>query len=153
MPTGARSRAIVFESAAFNLSEVGAHFINPCCFGEDLARWLAAQLAARGVAVIEPDQEDWGWYVEASYGDRSYFIGIGGFREESEGGASGAAGVNEEPNRGEWRLIVEPQQTLRQRLFRPVTLADDDPFIALLLEILQDDRFERVSVEPAPGAG
>jgi hypothetical protein len=31
---------ILFETDRFNVSEVKRHFINPCCFGEDLAGWL-----------------------------------------------------------------------------------------------------------------
>ena len=29
-----------FESRAFNHTEPRDHYINPCCFGDDLARWL-----------------------------------------------------------------------------------------------------------------
>src|SRR6266513_835232 len=35
---------ILFRSGSFNLSKVGEHFINPCCFGEDLAAWLRIKL-------------------------------------------------------------------------------------------------------------
>jgi len=31
---------LLFETERFNSSEAGAHFINPNCFGEDLAAWL-----------------------------------------------------------------------------------------------------------------
>jgi hypothetical protein len=73
---------LLFETDRFNLSEVGDHFINPCCFGEDLAAWLRAKLAERGVRASEPGQEDWGWYLGAEYAGRSYFIGIGGNADE-----------------------------------------------------------------------
>jgi hypothetical protein len=43
----------------FNLSKVGEHFINPCCFGEDLAEWLRIKLIERSVEVRQPYQEDW----------------------------------------------------------------------------------------------
>ena len=51
---------ILFKTNRFNLSKVGEHFINPCCFGEDLAAWLRIKLSERDVEVREPYQEDWG---------------------------------------------------------------------------------------------
>ena len=41
-------RNVVFRSDAFNTSETKDYFINECCFGDDLARWLIEQLRARG---------------------------------------------------------------------------------------------------------
>jgi hypothetical protein len=54
-----------FHSSAFNTSEVKSYFINPCCFGDDLAMWMMARLRAAGVRTgDEPRQEDFGWYFE-----------------------------------------------------------------------------------------
>lgn len=54
---------VTFESTAFNTSESKPHFINPGCYGDDLARWLMAQLQAVGISTdAEPGQEDFGWY-------------------------------------------------------------------------------------------
>ena len=92
----------LFDTNRFNLSEVKPHFINPSCFGDDLAAWLKAKLTERGIPTIEPGQEDWGWYVEARIGDANYFIGVGGSADESA----------RDPNKDEWRLIVEKQRGL-----------------------------------------
>jgi hypothetical protein len=52
-----------FKSSAFNTSEVREYFINDCCFGDDLAKWLIAQLRKAGVETDdEPGQEDFGWF-------------------------------------------------------------------------------------------
>ena len=52
-----------FRSSAFNTSDVRDYFINPCCFGDDLAKWLIARLRQAGVETDnEPGQEDFGWY-------------------------------------------------------------------------------------------
>jgi hypothetical protein len=61
---GAEIRTIVsFKSAAFNLIETRTYFINPSCFGDDIAKWLIQELRNRGVnADGEPGQEDFGWY-------------------------------------------------------------------------------------------
>lgn len=39
------------------------YFINPNCFGDDLAMWLIRSLTERGVETdSSPSQEDFGWY-------------------------------------------------------------------------------------------
>lgn len=58
---------VTFRSSVFNMSEPKEYFINPCCFGDDLARWLAGQLRGKGhQADEEPGQEDFGWYFDFS---------------------------------------------------------------------------------------
>jgi len=56
---------VSFRSSAFNTSETKSYFINPGCFGDDVAHSLIARLRAAGVSVdAEPEQEDFGWYFE-----------------------------------------------------------------------------------------
>lgn len=88
---------LLFETNRFNLTEVREHFINPCCFGEDLAHWLRAKLAERGLEVDEPGQEDWGWYIRARHRGCWYFVGVGGNADEA----------SRVKNQGEWRIVVE----------------------------------------------
>jgi len=53
-----------FRSTAFNCTEPKDYFINDCCFGDDVVRWLIQQLRAQGIQTDdEPDQEDFGWYL------------------------------------------------------------------------------------------
>jgi hypothetical protein len=73
------ARHILFKTGRLNVSKVGEHFINPCCFGEDLAAWLRIKLADRGATVGPPGQEDWGWYLRVKYDGDSYFLGNSGF--------------------------------------------------------------------------
>jgi hypothetical protein len=55
---------VTFESAAFNMAEPKDYFINPCCFGDDVARWLIGELHKQGFEADEkPGQEDFGWYL------------------------------------------------------------------------------------------
>jgi len=55
---------VTFESAAFNMAEPKDYFINPCCFGDDVAKWLISELRKQGVEADEkPGQEDFGWYL------------------------------------------------------------------------------------------
>ena len=69
---------VTFLSDAFNRTEEKKNFINPCCFGEDLADWLIQRFAGTDLVVVtEPCQEDWGWEVFVTYGGKRFFIGIG----------------------------------------------------------------------------
>jgi hypothetical protein len=55
---------VTFNSTAFNMAEPKDYFINPCCYGDDLAIWLIGELRKRGVKTDEkPGQEDFGWYL------------------------------------------------------------------------------------------
>ncbi|MGI8604854.1 MAG: hypothetical protein ACR2OZ_17935 [Verrucomicrobiales bacterium] len=69
---------VTFESDAFNASESKDYFINECCFGDDVARWLIAKLRARGVQTgDQPGQEDFGWYLTFVSGGRAHRFVIG----------------------------------------------------------------------------
>ena len=60
--SGSLTTVVTFKSSAFNTTEPRAYFINPCCFGDDVARWLIEALRAKGCKAEEPGQEDFGWY-------------------------------------------------------------------------------------------
>jgi hypothetical protein len=63
----------------FEHRNVGPHFINPCCFGEDFAAWLSAELAPLkevGFAFSEPIQEDYGWGLWARSGADAFWIAL-----------------------------------------------------------------------------
>jgi hypothetical protein len=132
---------LLFRTSRFNLSKVGDHFINPCCFGEDFAAWLRERLAARGLEADPPGQEDWGWYLGLSLDGERYLLGISGNADPSSAQA----------NDGEWRIIVDKSRSLGQRLRGAGKIAQDDPVIALLEEILggQGD-FLDLHREPSP---
>jgi hypothetical protein len=56
---------VTFRSSAFNATDPKPHFINPNCFGDDVARWLIEQFQMRGIRVdAAPRQEDFGWFFE-----------------------------------------------------------------------------------------
>ena len=120
---------ILFQTSRFNLSQVKPHFINDCCFGEDLAAWLREKLAAEGISAIEPGQEDWGWYIEATHGGQSYFIAIGGI--PSDGGG--------DPNHGEWRIGIEKHRTLMDKLRGRNAMNPDEPIVAVIRGIIEQE--------------
>jgi hypothetical protein len=118
---------LLFDTERFNLSAPQPHFINPSCFGEDLAGWLRERLVARSIPTTEPDQEDWGWYIEAAMGEATYLLGIGGNADETGG----------RPNLGEWRVMVQKHRTLWQKLTGGSPPGADDPMAAIVEEILR----------------
>jgi hypothetical protein len=117
---------ILFRTDRFNLSKVGQHFINPCCFGEDLAAWLRLKLIDRSIEVREPYQEDWGWELPAVHGSDSYYLCMSGNSDE--------AGNNKDE--GEWRIIIEKRRSIGQRLRATGKIKTGDEMVRTLQEIL-----------------
>jgi hypothetical protein len=118
---------ILFSSNRFNLSEPREYFINDCCFGDDVAGWLVEQLRRRGWTATEPDQEDWGWYIDTGKGESAYFVGIGGTPDD---------GSESHSNHGEWRLMVEKHRTLWEKLTGANGLREDEEVINVLKDIV-----------------
>lgn len=72
-------QSMTVETDLFEHREVQPHFINPCCFGEDFARWLRrelADMAALGFELSEPIQEDYGWGFWASRQSDRFWIAL-----------------------------------------------------------------------------
>ncbi|HLT45939.1 MAG TPA: hypothetical protein VK002_01810 [Rubricoccaceae bacterium] len=68
MPAAERTAAL-FQSDRFNANEPRPYFVNPECFGDDLARWLIEGLRAAGHETGDaPGAEDFGWYVRYAVG-------------------------------------------------------------------------------------
>jgi hypothetical protein len=69
---------VTFKSRAFNTSMPKPSFVNPECFGDDVAAWLIGQLRARGLETAEqPGAEDFGWYVRFTQNDTPYCAVVG----------------------------------------------------------------------------
>jgi hypothetical protein len=90
---------INFQSTAFNCTEPKDYFINPCCFGDDVGKWLSAKLIEQGYVCDDVGQEDWGWYFMCNIRDQKYYVNIG--YVEGEG----------------WRLLLEPYVPVFKKLF------------------------------------
>jgi hypothetical protein len=119
---------ILFETGRFNVSEVKAHFINPCCFGEDLAAWLQQELTGKGMNAGTSGQEDWGWYLLAQRESQDYFVGISGYRSEDPVGR----------NDGEWRIMVVKKRSIWEKLRGRNKTKEHDPVLAIIEEILHE---------------
>jgi len=66
---------VTFNTTAFNRTDRKPYFINDCCYGDDLARWMIAELKNQKIrASDEPAQEDFGWYLTFDLSDTKYFF-------------------------------------------------------------------------------
>ena len=71
--------SIMVETDLFEHREVKPHFINPCCFGEDFARWLKRQLTdmvSAGFELSDSIQEDYGWGFWIAHGHDRFWIAL-----------------------------------------------------------------------------
>jgi hypothetical protein len=98
---------VFFRSTLFENKEPKPHFINPRCFGDDLALWLLERLRENKWSFSEPIQEDYGW---GFWVEQDYWVAIGIMDD--------AIGI-ENP---EWSISVnyDPGFNLRKRLFSKV---------------------------------
>jgi hypothetical protein len=101
------NRSVTFKSRLFANKEPQPHFINPRCFGEDLAAWLIERLGSAPWSLSEPIQEDYGWGFWATIGSNKYWTAIG-ILDEAIGSEV-----------GEWCVTVayNPGFNLIRRLF------------------------------------
>lgn len=120
---------LLFETNRFNLSEVKEHFINPCCFGEDVAAWLRGRLLEKGIEMSEPDQEDWGWYISGSHKENDYFVGVGGNADEG----------SEDKNQGEWRIMVEKRRSVWEKLTGKNEMNAGDDMLQVIHGVVENE--------------
>jgi hypothetical protein len=77
---------IIFKTKTFNTTIRRDYFLNPSCFGDDAARWLISELAARGHRPdTAPGQQDFGWHFGFHAGGARHTAVIG-FRPGMYGG-------------------------------------------------------------------
>ena len=69
---------VTFRSNKFNTSTSKPNYINPECFGDDLAEWLGRELFNAGIATDSKiGQEDFGWYLGFQCGPYKYDFVVG----------------------------------------------------------------------------
>ena len=97
---------ILLRTGRFNLSKPKSHYINECCFGDDFAAWMKTKLAEKGISADDPEQEDWGWYLDAKHEGSSYMIGFSGNSDEDQ----------TRPDYGEWHVMIKRDRSLKDKL-------------------------------------
>jgi hypothetical protein len=77
---------VTFKSSAFNTTDSKDYFINPLCFGDDVAKWLISELQAKGIETDkEPRQEDFGWHFDFTLPKGRHCLVIGFQPEDNNG--------------------------------------------------------------------
>jgi hypothetical protein len=67
-----------FKSTYFNNSVPKDDFVNPGCYGDDLAVWLIEKLKDSGVETVSgPEPEDYGWYFKFRISGIEYCVVVG----------------------------------------------------------------------------
>lgn len=67
-----------FHSKYFNTTEPRDYFINPGCYGDDLAAWLIRELENAGIKTTsKPKQEDFGWFFNFMVKDIEHCVVVG----------------------------------------------------------------------------
>lgn len=95
MGSAEQKTVLAFQSDAFNTTTTKEYFINPECYGDDVARWLISKLRANGYATdAQPGQEDFGWYLRFEIQGVKHNAVVG-YRPDSRDGA------------GEWICWIE----------------------------------------------
>lgn len=114
-----------FTASRYNATEVRSHFINDCCFGEDVIAALREGLVtfASEAEIGEPIQEDWGWGFWLEFGAERYWIYAGVIGEQDRG-----------KKNYEWRVGIDYQE----RIFvwrRPNVAKIQERFDALVVAL------------------
>lgn len=130
------NKGFILATNRFNVSVVGPHFINPCCFGEDLARWLRSSLRERGIETDQERQEDWGWYFYARFEGRRYRIDV------AHGTPLGVAPKQQEP--AEWHLTLSRRRSLLEKILRRNKVNASESFAIVLEQVLKGETDFRI---------
>ena len=129
------TRVVRFTTAKFDVSKERPNPINPIP-GESLLLWLRDQ-ARPGVAVSEPDAEDWGWYSHVEWKGRKYMLG--------------SSASDEEGGEREWILQIERHRSVAEKILGRAKMDKDDECAAYFQRLLEDEAsFKRLSVDPEP---
>lgn len=129
---------ITCKTDRFNLSVVGADFINDCCFGEDFSKWLVSALSEAGVPAGVICMEDFGWANQAEHQGISCLMCVAGNSEEDPS----------RPNYGEWHVMLERHRTFTQKILGKNKTAATDPIVGKVVQVLRAAGFSDVTVEP-----
>lgn len=122
----------------FNLSVVGADFINDCCFGEDFSRWLVSALSEAGVDADVICMEDFGWANQVDYQGTSYLMCVSGNSDGDPG----------RPDYGEWHVMLDRSRTFTQKLLGKNRMSANDPVVGKVAGVLLAAGFSDVMIEP-----
>lgn len=119
---------ISFKTALFDTRKERPNPINPIA-GESILNWLRDNVLQPRYRCSEPDCEDWGWYMDVSFDDRTYMIGGIAFDED----------CNESDPVIEWLLQFDKSRSLKEKLLGREKIDADDPLVKMVFQSLLDE--------------
>lgn len=128
---------VTCKTDRFNLSVVGPDFINDCCFGEDLSKWLVSALSDNGVDAKVICMEDFGWSNQAAYQGISYLMSVAGNSDEDP----------TRPDFGQWHIMLERHRTFFEKILGKNKMTVADPVVGMVVQVLKSAGFSDVTVE------
>lgn len=123
-----RNATILFSRPAVSICRSRGIISSTIAASATTSPWLRGKLLEAGLEATEPDQEDWGWYMDVRHGTNRYFVGIGGNVESVSSG-----------NRGEWRFVVEKYRGFGEKLTGANPMSADEPIIGILKGIVETE--------------
>ena len=70
-------QTITLTTGLFEVTTPEPEFINPRCFGQDFATWLADRLSEAGFDRPDPIAEDFGWALVVPFAGHHFTLAIG----------------------------------------------------------------------------
>jgi hypothetical protein len=118
---------VFFRTSLFENKESKPHFINPCCFGEDLLAWLLSRLHGAAFQFGGPIQEDYGW---GFWVEKDFWVCVA-ILEESIG-----------IDNPEWLITItyDPGLNLKKRLFGKKDSSLQDQIYHVINQVLQSEQ-------------
>ena len=132
------SFVISFKTSKFDVSKEDENPNNPYA-GQSLLAWLRQELGEK-VEISTPDTEDWGWYSDVKYNDRTYMIGASVMFEEGDDPTAEL----------EWIFQIHKDRTLMEKLFgKEKMTATDDCYLLFKSTLEANPDFKSIELESA----
>jgi hypothetical protein len=125
---------IEFTAGQLDVDAEPENPVNPIA-GHSFLKWLAPRLEDHGIALPEPEAEDWGWSCDVSAFENGYLLGVSAEKEDVAPGAP-----------ADWIVQIHKRRRLKERLLGRNQLGDDDRFCRLVEQLVRaEPAFREVS--------
>ena len=121
------SFAISFKTSKFDVSKEDENPINPIV-GQSLLLWLKQELKGE-LDIDEPDSEDWGWYSDINWNNRTYMLGASACYEEGDNPTSEL----------EWVFQVHKDRSFKEKLLGKEKMTKEDDCLLFFKSKLESE--------------
>jgi len=126
------AKIIRFTTDLFDISKEDENPIN-LIYGQSLLLWLKDKIQ-NSYDFTTPDCEDWGWYSNINWEERTYIIG--------------ASCLEEENSNYEWVLQIIKQNSLFEKIFNKEKMTENDECFLYFKKIIEtESSFKNIEFE------